>query len=161
LSASSFNIVRDRAIDPIVGAPSTAHVNVTVCQFHDNGAALERDWEHLCEHSRAVQSELILLPDLPFYPWLARSPYYHTAVWDAAVAAHDACSTPANESDRRLAGAREVARLTHAFALSANRATDGGGWIINPDGETVALTQQAQPFVTVDLESAAIQLSAR
>ena len=41
-----------------------------------------------------------------------------------------------------------------------NRATDGGGWIIDPDGETVALTQQAQPFVTVDLECAAIQLAA-
>jgi hypothetical protein len=63
-------------------------VTVTVCQFHDPGARLERDW---------------LMPR----------------------------STPANEFDRWLAGAREV-----------------------------ALTQQAQPFVTVDLECAAIQPSA-
>ena len=243
---------------------SNRHVKVTVCQFHDHGVPLERDWEQLCEHARSMRSELVLLPDLPFYPWLARSPHYHAAVWAAAVAAHDAWerrfpelmpamiaatrpmdfgnerynegfiwsprngirgvhaktylenrenswegtwyrsaeaefvpieidatvvgfligaelyaqqaveqytlqhvplllmprSTPANEFDRWLAGAREVARRTHAFALSSNRATDGGGWIIDPDGETVALTQQAQPFVTVDLEGAAIQLSA-
>jgi N-carbamoylputrescine amidase len=239
-------------------------VNVTVCQFHDNGVALERDWEYLCEYSRAAKSELILLPDMPFYPWLARSPHYHAAVWEAAVTAHDVWerrfpdlapamiaatrpvyfgnerynegfiwspkngmrgvhaktflenreksweatwyrsavaefvpiemdaavvgfligaelyvrdaveqyarqhvplllmprSTPASELDRWLSGAREVALLTHAFAVSSNRASDGGGWIINPDGETVALTRQAHPFVTVDLESAAIQPSA-
>ena len=67
---------------------------------------------------------------------------------------------PSSTIGSSCAGAREVARRTHAFALSSNRATDGGGWIIDPDGETVALTQQAQPFVTVDLECAAIQLAA-
>jgi hypothetical protein len=80
-------------------------VNVTVCEFHDNGAALERDWEHLCAHPRAHRHvPLALMPR----------------------------STPASEFDRWLAGA----------------------------GETAALAQRAQPFVTVELESAALQPSA-
>ena len=236
-------------------------MNVTVCQFHDDGAALERDWDHLCEYAHTARSGLILLPDLPFYPWLARSPHYHAAVWNAAVAAHDRwerrfpelapamiaasrpidfgderynegfvwipkrgmcgvhaktdlenrdkswegiwyrsavaefvpidldatiagfligaelhdrqaaqCyahqpvpllltprSTPASEFEHWLASARDVARIAHAYVLSSNRAADGGGWIIDPDGALVALTQQAQPFVTVDLQFSAIQ----
>jgi hypothetical protein len=74
-------------------------VNVTVCQYHDDGAALE---------------------------------------WDRSRA-------------------RDVARVAHVYVLSSNRAADGGGWIIDPDGALVALTQQAPPFVTVDLEFSAIQ----
>jgi N-carbamoylputrescine amidase len=47
-----------------------------------------------------------------------------------------------------------------AFCLSSNRvdptgATGGGGWIIGPDGRTLALTSAETPCATVDLDLAA------
>jgi hypothetical protein len=106
-------------------------VNVTACQFHDDGAAF------------LIGAELYARPAVEQYAHRHVPPVLR--------------STRAREFERRFAGAREVARLTRAFALSSNRASDGGGWIINPDGEWVALTHRGQPFVTVDLEFAALQ----
>jgi len=44
-----------------------------------------------------------------------------------------------------------------AFSLSSNRvdatgACGGGGWIIDPDGEVLAVTSAAEPFATRDIE---------
>src|SRR5581483_9658982 len=47
-----------------------------------------------------------------------------------------------------------------AFSLSSNRADSGGaesacggrGWIIDPAGETLALTSPAEPFATRDVD---------
>jgi predicted amidohydrolase len=64
-------------------------MNITVCQLHDDGVALAQDWERLVEHARAARSELILLPEMPFYPWVARSSTYLARTWEAAVTAHD------------------------------------------------------------------------
>jgi hypothetical protein len=110
-------------------------VNVTVRQFHDDGAAF------------LIGAELYARP--------AVEQYAHRHVPPVLMPR----STRAREFERRFAGAREFARLTRAFALSSNRALDGGGWIINPDREWVALTHRGQPFVTVDLKFAALRVS--
>lgn len=66
--------------------------------------------------------------------------------------------------DKWLAGGRAAAVIAGAYSLSSNHAREdddpvslgGLGWVIGPDGEVLALTSPAQPFVTVaiDLERA-------
>ena len=64
-------------------------MKVTVCEFQNDTAALQADWEQLVVHVRQTQSQLVLLPEMPFYPWLASSPQLDPALWEAAVEAHD------------------------------------------------------------------------
>ena len=59
------------------------------------------------------------------------------------------------------AGGRAMAVMAGAYCLSSNRAGQGrgfqwggGGWVIDPDGEVLATTSDAQPFVTVDVDLA-------
>ena len=63
-------------------------MRVTVCQFHDHPAALERDWQSLVAHVSSVRSDFVLLPEMPFFPWFATTRSFDPALWDAAVAAH-------------------------------------------------------------------------
>jgi N-carbamoylputrescine amidase len=44
-------------------------MNVTVCEFDNDPAALEAVWQALCEHIRTQKSELVLLPEMPFCRW--------------------------------------------------------------------------------------------
>ncbi|MEO7457985.1 MAG: carbon-nitrogen hydrolase family protein [Gemmatimonadaceae bacterium] len=56
-----------------------------------------------------------------------------------------------------LAAGVVAAVRTGAFCLSSNRvdptgACGGAGWIIDPDGEVLAKTSAAEPFVTLDID---------
>jgi N-carbamoylputrescine amidase len=64
-------------------------MKITVCELNDEPAALARDWQGLVAHVRAEQSQLVLLPEMPFHPWFARTLPFEPAVWQAALAAHD------------------------------------------------------------------------
>ena len=64
-------------------------MKVTVCEMNDSPGAFARDWERLVAHVQAQQSELVLLPEMPFYPWFGITPVFEERVWQAAVAAHD------------------------------------------------------------------------
>jgi N-carbamoylputrescine amidase len=91
-------------------------VRVTVCELGSSPDALLRDWERLVAHVRDHGSELVLLPEMPFYPWFAAAPRFDARVWQAAVAAHDAWidrlielapaivlgTRPVNHGDQRL-----------------------------------------------------------
>ena len=46
-------------------------MRVTVCEMPDNRKAFETAWEELIAYVRKQQSELVLLPELPFYPWIS------------------------------------------------------------------------------------------
>jgi N-carbamoylputrescine amidase len=50
---------------------------------------LESQWEALAARTAGEQPDLVVLPEMPFAPWLASSPRVDVAAWDAAVAAHD------------------------------------------------------------------------
>ena len=63
-------------------------MKVTVTQLPDEPQALERAFAALAEHTAAAGSELVLLPEMPFYPWLAASKQPDPAAWQAAVEAH-------------------------------------------------------------------------
>lgn len=73
-------------------------------------------------------------------------------------------ATPAGSRERWLVAGRTAAMVAGAYYLSSNRtgcdtagaAFAGNGWIVDPDGEVLALTTVETPFatVTIDLEVA-------
>ncbi len=65
-------------------------MKVTVCELRNQPAALEDDWRSLAAHVRAEGSDLVLLPEMPFHPWLASTRQVDPAEWLASVQAHQA-----------------------------------------------------------------------
>ena len=64
-------------------------MKVTVCELRDEPDYFLRDWQALAAHTREQCSELVLLPEMPFYTWFPRSPRFDPAVWEEAVQAHE------------------------------------------------------------------------
>jgi N-carbamoylputrescine amidase len=73
-------------------------------------------------------------------------------------------ATPQSSVERWMIAGRAAALLAGAFCLSSNRcgpsrggfAFGGAGWIIDPEGAVLAVTSEAEPFVTreIDLDAA-------
>ena len=63
-------------------------MKVTVCELPNQSGALSEAWEQLAEHVTIEKSELVLLPEMPFYRWLAHTDQANPQEWEAAVAAH-------------------------------------------------------------------------
>jgi predicted amidohydrolase len=84
-------------------------MRVTVCQLHNGREALAADWDRLVEHAKTQCSELVLLPEMPFYPWFAAPRHFDAQVWREAVAAHDAMEKRLSELTPAVAlGTRPV-----------------------------------------------------
>jgi predicted amidohydrolase len=64
-------------------------MKVTVVQLPDNPTALEAAFAELTRHTKAEGSDLVLLPEMPFYPWVGHTDKVDPAEWQAAVDAHD------------------------------------------------------------------------
>jgi N-carbamoylputrescine amidase len=70
--------------------------------------------------------------------------------------------TPASSRERWLVGGRAAAIVSGAFCVSSNRsgvsvagdAFGGQGWIIDPEGDVLAVTSDAEPFATHELNLA-------
>ena len=63
--------------------------------------------------------------------------------------------TPVGTFDKWLAGGRTCAVVSGAWSLSSNSAEPehgGLGWVIDPEGDVVAVTSRKRPWVTVDLD---------
>lgn len=65
-------------------------MKVTVCEIGNDPGRLSHDWKMLAKHVQAEGSEIVLLPEMPFYPWPAWTPALDLAVWEESVTAHDA-----------------------------------------------------------------------
>lgn len=65
-------------------------MRVTVCELPDDQKAFVRVWEELVAYIREQRSELVLLPELPFYPWIGRTAQFDSRVWQRAQEGHDA-----------------------------------------------------------------------
>lgn len=69
-------------------------MHVTVCEMGNDSAEFAHHWQALVDHVAAHRSDLVILPEMPFHPWLAwrrpADPAAAAAAWEAAVAAHDA-----------------------------------------------------------------------
>ena len=86
-------------------------MKVTVCEFQNDTEGFEADWEQLATHVRQTRSQLVLLPEMPFYTWLASTPQLDPAVWEAAVNAHDRWQDRLGDlSPAMVAGTRPVTR---------------------------------------------------
>ena len=64
-------------------------MKITVCELPDATPRLEEAWQELSEHLAREGSDLLLLPEMPFHPWLAGTRAVDPDAWMAAVEAHD------------------------------------------------------------------------
>ena len=63
-------------------------MKITVCQLRNDPEELNSDWQKLIAHVQQSRSELVLLPEMPFYPWPCRSRQPDPAIWEASVDTH-------------------------------------------------------------------------
>ncbi|WKZ83716.1 MAG: carbon-nitrogen hydrolase family protein [Acidimicrobiia bacterium] len=64
-------------------------MRITVCELPADPARLDPAWDGLVEHTAAHRPDLVVLPEMPFYAWLAASSVVDAHRWFAAVAAHE------------------------------------------------------------------------
>lgn len=64
-------------------------MKVTVCELSNERDALEDQWSSLIGHCRRERSELLLLPEMPFSPWLADRHDPDQTAWMSAVIEHE------------------------------------------------------------------------
>jgi N-carbamoylputrescine amidase len=65
-------------------------MKVTVCELPNRPDTLEQAWKGLVEHVQTNTSEFVLLPEMPFFPWLAHTREVDAAQWERAMEAHEA-----------------------------------------------------------------------
>ena len=63
-------------------------MKVTVCEMPDEPSDFEAAWEGLARHVRGESSDLVLLPEMPFFYWFPASPEFDRGVWRKAVEEH-------------------------------------------------------------------------
>ena len=56
--------------------------------MNDDREAFARDWKRLAEHVGKDSSDLVVLPEMPFYYWFCAEPKFDPAVWKEAVGEH-------------------------------------------------------------------------
>jgi len=64
-------------------------MKVTVCELNNDPDDFTSDWEQLVGHVKAQGSELVLLPEMAFYPWFVWKRPFDLKIWQDAVKAHD------------------------------------------------------------------------
>jgi N-carbamoylputrescine amidase len=64
-------------------------IKTTVCELSNEPASFEKDWQSLVAHVKTEGSDLVLLPEMPFAPWVAWTDQVDPAAWQANVEAHD------------------------------------------------------------------------
>lgn len=64
-------------------------MKVTVCELNNGIHQFEKDWEQLVSHCQLKKSELILLPEMPFYPWIAHQTSVDHSLKTKAIQAHE------------------------------------------------------------------------
>lgn len=67
----------------------TAALRCTVCELPDPATGdLEASWSGLVDHARDRDTDLVLLPEMPFHAWLPARSDVDDDAWAAAVEAH-------------------------------------------------------------------------
>ena len=64
-------------------------MKLTVCELPNDSDDFGGAWESLVDHVGTNRSDLILLPEMPFYRWLSQTNDVDPAEWERAVQAHD------------------------------------------------------------------------
>lgn len=63
--------------------------NVTISQVPAGGPDCATDWSRLVTHVEQEESDLVVLPEMPFYRWVPATDNVDIDLWDTAVQAHD------------------------------------------------------------------------
>ena len=63
-------------------------MKITVCEIVNGTDMLELEWRNLVRHVRTEGSDLVLLPEMPFYPWIAATRKADRVIWQASVEMH-------------------------------------------------------------------------
>ncbi len=86
-------------------------MRVTVCELNDDPEAFEKDWKALVRHVRSEESELIVLPEMPFFPWPFWRRKMDPSLWRSSVAFHERMISRLEElSPAAAAGTRPASR---------------------------------------------------
>jgi N-carbamoylputrescine amidase len=64
-------------------------IRVSVCELPDNRINFELAWPALIQHVQFVESELVVLPELPASAWFGHRATFDQLIWDEVVAEHD------------------------------------------------------------------------
>ena len=64
-------------------------MKITVCEIRNRTDILEQEWQQLVSHVQSEGSEMVLLPEMPFYPWIAQTDNVYGLVWQASVDMHE------------------------------------------------------------------------
>jgi N-carbamoylputrescine amidase len=72
-----FSEIRDRPM------------KITVCELKNGTETIEQEWQKLVSHVQSEGSDIVLLPEMPFYTWVARTKNVDTMVWQASVEMHE------------------------------------------------------------------------
>jgi N-carbamoylputrescine amidase len=99
-------------------------MRVTVCELPAEIDRLEGAWERLADHVTAESSDVVLLPEMPFYRWLAATKEVDADAWDEAVSSHEAWQHRFDElGEATVLGSRPVVvdgrRRNEAFVWRA------------------------------------------
>lgn len=81
-------------------------MKITVTQLGDG--VPEDEWSSLVEHAAANQSDLVLVGEMPFSPWLAATDTVDSGAWRQAVETHDEWIERLAELNTAVAGSRPV-----------------------------------------------------
>jgi N-carbamoylputrescine amidase len=63
-------------------------MKITVCELPNDFLLFENAWEQLVEHVGEELSQIVLLPEMPFSPWLAQSKEFDEYRWEEAIENH-------------------------------------------------------------------------
>ena len=64
-------------------------MKITVCELPNNWTDNDLRWNLLIDHLKKKDSDLLILPEMPFFKWLTRSDQVEPEKWEDAVKAHD------------------------------------------------------------------------
>jgi N-carbamoylputrescine amidase len=107
---------------------SNESFRVTVCELPSDPHAIADVWPDLVEHCRAEASDVLLLPEMPFAPWLPATKEVEPALWEEAIRKHAAWEARLGEPGAAVVlGSRPVVsggqRLNESFVWE-----DGSVW---------------------------------
>jgi len=101
-------------------------MRVTVCELRTGPEYLAEDLAGLFAHVQARGSDLVLLPELPFVPWMFTNPEFQQSVWDMSLAQHDDGMRQLGELAPALVLATRPVELDD-YRLNEGFVLDGGG----------------------------------
>ncbi len=91
-------------------------MKITVCELNNAPDIFAEEWKALVDHAQNEQSDLVLLPELPFYRWFGVTRDENEAEWNAAVIAHDTWLERLTElAPATVLGTRPVTRWDRRF----------------------------------------------